>query len=376
MWIETVTDKNGNTSYKYVERYEHPYIGKTHKVSVTMDSQSAQTKKKAAKMLQEKIDKKIASTGDKKVERLTLKEIMDEWLRKQTLHWKPSTARRKQEFAKYLLKRIDHNTLISRIDKVFVKNLFDSMLYDEELAFNYVSELRTVLNQTLEYACEYEYIQYNPVKDIRLPKPKTDFTYDKYLSKEEAEKIWNYYYKTNNRNTKFGYICEFMFYTGLRIGEVMALQVKDFDGQNIKVSGTVDYNNPDIISKGTPKTQASYRTISLPIQALNIIHEIMADEKLKLDDEEAFLFLRKGKFISVASFNISLKNVAKKCGINKKVSSHWFRHSHITMLAELGIPLKAIMDRVGHTNPNTTLQIYNHVTQKQKNDIAEKLNAM
>lgn len=48
--------------------------------------------------------------------------------------------------------------------------------------------------------------------------------------------------------------------------------------------------------------------------------------------------------------------------INKQVSSHIFRHTHVSKLAELGTPLFAIQDRVGHENSKITEQIYLHVT--------------
>ena len=83
MWIETVTDRQGKVSYKFVERYEHPYMGKMHKVSVTMDSQSQQAKKKASKLLQEKIEKKIAKTGYQEVGSSTFGELVNQWWKTQ-----------------------------------------------------------------------------------------------------------------------------------------------------------------------------------------------------------------------------------------------------------------------------------------------------
>ena len=61
---------------------------------------------------------------------------------------------------------------------------------------------------------------------------------------------------------------------------------------------------------------------------------------------------------------------------NKHLTTHIFRHTHISLLAELGVPLKTIMDRVGHTNPKTTLSIYSHVTEEMKKDVANKLDAL
>ena len=53
--------------------------------------------------------------------------------------------------------------------------------------------------------------------------------------------------------------------------------------------------------------------------------------------------------------------------------SHIFRHTHVSILSESNIPLKAIMERVGHSDANTTLQIYNHVTKKSKAKITSAL---
>ncbi|GAB2021827.1 hypothetical protein RyT2_09010 [Pseudolactococcus yaeyamensis] len=49
------------------------------------------------------------------------------------------------------------------------------------------------------------------------------------------------------------------------------------------------------------------------------------------------------------------------------------RHSHISLLTELGVPIKAIMERVGHKDEKTTIQIYTHVTEKMKSDVSNKL---
>lgn len=52
------------------------------------------------------------------------------------------------------------------------------------------------------------------------------------------------------------------------------------------------------------------------------------------------------------------------------------RHSHVSLLTELGVPIKVIMERVGHRDEKTTLQIYTHVTKKMENDVVEKLNLL
>lgn len=72
MWIEILA----NGKYKYIERYTDPYTEKSKKVSVTLDKNTAQVKKRALLLLQEKIDK--LTTIDKVATKITLSELYNE----------------------------------------------------------------------------------------------------------------------------------------------------------------------------------------------------------------------------------------------------------------------------------------------------------
>lgn len=113
------------------------------------------------------------------------------------------------------------------------------------------------------------------------------------------------------------------------------------------------------------------------------------DEMIALSDIEKrtksgyidmdFIFTTsRGIPIQINSFNLTLKraNLRLENPINKNLSSHIFRHSLVSYLAEKNIPLKAIMDRVGHSHGSkTTNDIYTHVTQNMKTSIIDILNA-
>lgn len=74
------------------------------------------------------------------------------------------------------------------------------------------------------------------------------------------------------------------------------------------------------------------------------------------------------------SFSLGLKRDRERFGLtDKELSSHIFRHSHISILAEKGIPLKVIMDRVGHENVEITNRIYTHITSPMKTNIINQL---
>ena len=76
---------------------------------------------------------------------------------------------------------------------------------------------------------------------------------------------------------------------------------------------------------------------------------------------------------SLTSINRNIQIAAQNIGIEKHVTSHTMRHSHISLLSQLGVSLRAIMERVGHTDHKTTLQIYSHVTEQMDKDMMSKL---
>ena len=120
------------------------------------------------------------------------------------------------------------------------------------------------------------------------------------------------------------------------------------------------------------------RDVTLDNRCVKILNSIITDNKrqalwFKGYEEQGYIFAAKrGNPYDMQYINKLLKQVRIE---GKHLTTHIFRHTHISILAELGIPLKAIMQRVGHNDPATTLSIYTHVTQHMKNDIVEKLNS-
>ena len=125
------------------------------------------------------------------------------------------------------------------------------------------------------------------------------------------------------------------------------------------------------------KTLSSYRTTNLTNREIEIIDElIMLNELASSMNREFFemdyIFLNnRGKSMQRNSFNATLQKANRRLDkpINKLLSSHIFRHTLISMLAENNVLVKAIMARVGHKDSNTTMQIYTHVTKSMKSNI-------
>jgi integrase len=375
MWIEELP----NGKYKYSERYIDPYTEKSRKVSITLNSKSNQAKKQANIELQEKIDKKIEEKNQIKI---TLGELLDAWWNQHKVSIRQSSQVNYEKLLKYIRKNINTAAVVRNTDTRFYQDFINEL----PQSYEYKKKFRSVLKMALDYAVDMEMIKINPINRAKVPKPAlTKETYerveDKYLEEEEINKLLNVYYSTF-QSVHHGRLAEFMYLTGLRAGEAISLTIDDYNpnSQTIKVIGTLDYSDGyKNAKKEMPKTLASYREIDLSNRAIEIIDELILENKLKFKGKTPYLFIGKtGKPIQINAFNNSLKTMNDKLGkdaIKKKMSSHIFRHSHISLLAELNIPVKAIMERVGHSDMETTMKIYTHVTKKTKASIVEKLNA-
>ncbi|MFQ7236650.1 MAG: tyrosine-type recombinase/integrase, partial [Enterococcus hulanensis] len=132
--------------------------------------------------------------------------------------------------------------------------------------------------------------------------------------------------------------------------------------------------------KGPVKTNASYRSIDITTRTIDLVERTIEEVKLGSLTNEKFLNLnyifvtKNGVPVQTNSFNIALKKAGHRVNLDHKIlTSHIFRHTHVSWLAEKGYPLKAIMDRVGHEDSKVTNQIYTHVTKNMRANILADL---
>ncbi len=116
----------------------------------------------------------------------------------------------------------------------------------------------------------------------------------KYLEKEEIDQILKQLY-SNPRRKLHGRIAEFLYLTGLRYGELLALQMKDYEDGKISINGTLDYTSMkmDNAIKTTPKNTYSQREVQLPNRAKELIESVIADNILagRPTDPDQYIFI-------------------------------------------------------------------------------------
>ena len=371
MWIEDLP----NGKYKFFERYKDPYIGKLKKVSVTMEKKTPQAKNQAALLLQEKINKKIKTNNAKSV---TFGEIYNLFYRQWEKTVKESTKHTYLFVDNIIKKEINNDILLVNIDRRFIQEKLDKIL--EEKSYQTATRVRIRLKNIFEYALNYSYIDNNEVNFTNVPKPpetieELEQKREKFLTMEEIKKLID---SLNSKvyNQKYGDMVLVLALTGMRYGELVALQLKNIDFQNKKIEIAGNFDSIHKI-KTIPKTKNSMRNIKVSEAALEAIKRqiIRLTERFQplTDDDYIFCFDVWNSPITLPTFSQIIKKYGAIAGIEKNLSSHVFRHSHISYLAEAGLPIKSIMDRVGHANAKMTLEIYSHTTKDMEDRLVKTL---
>lgn len=367
-----------NGKFKFIEYYIDPYSEKRRRVSVTLDKNTPQTRNKAIKKLQEKLEQK---QHQKPHQDITFEEVFKQFYQQWSLSVKAQSKLTYRSIDRRLLDMLPQGILMKNIDKQLIQKVIND-LFTQGYAEVTLQKQASRYKQVADYAEEHGIIDLNPIKNIRIPKREKTVDEIKhlknnYLSKYEVKQIADYFKSKHNHHVAI--ICQLLFLTGLRFGELIALTDKDIDPEKMTLHVTGTFNGY-FKKKTTPKNTGSTRTIVISPNILKLIKDYQRLNKLSLpftqlrQNTEGYIFLSKhGSPYILGRFNDYIKEAGQTLGLEQNITSHIFRHSHISLLTEMGMPLKQIMDRVGHVNSKTTLQIYTHVTTQMQNDLQTKL---
>lgn len=252
------------------------------------------------------------------LKRVTLQTVSEEWLITNKNSYKKSTY---QTYSYIIEKYI----LSSEISNVSVSNLnannlvlFSEKLINKGLSTKTVNDIILILNSILRFAS----INYDA--DISLaPHIKEQKKEMRVLSILEQQQLESYL-KVDMDNYKFGIL--FALYTGIRIGELCALQWKDINNGNIVISKTMQRLKNDsgksVVVIDSPKTFNSNRTIPIP----NFLNPII--EQRRDSPEKYILSTQSLEFVEPRLMQIKFKKIIEVCGFNN-VTFHTLRRHNI-----------------------------------------------
>ena len=237
----------------------------------------------------------------------------------------------------------------------------------EKYASNTVSGVIAVVRSSLTRAQKTGVIEQEFSNCIQRPKTREKKVES--FTAAEQRKIENYIIK--NRKTKL-YGVVLCLYTGLRLGELLALEWADVDFMRGTITVTKNCrdsweNGRDVKVIDTPKTATSRREIPLPKQLVPYLRI------LKHQNRYGFVVTGKdGKAVSLRSYQKALQRVLKTLDIPHR-GFHALRHTFATRALECGMDVKTLSEILGHKNSSITLNRYAHSFEEHKTAMMNKV---
>ena len=297
--------------------------------------------------------RKVREYQEKQATGKLFSEVANEWWtdHQENLAWNtaksylPAKKRAVEQFGDKPIKDITPSE-ISRYIKGFSKTHADKTVRTQLLIFNLI----------FKYAVDMGDTTYNTARDLEVPQglSKNKITSP---SQEDIEKVKQSY------DCTFGAFAYWALYTGLRRGELLALNWEDVDIKNrtITVNKSVYHiNNKPHIKK--PKTETSIGTVPI-LDALlkKITHK-----------KKGLIFPNtKGEYISNTQFKRLWSLYQRDTGIN--ATPHQFRHAYATMLFEAGIPPEEMQILLRHAQLSTTMDIYTDIRDQKQKEVHRKV---
>lgn len=235
------------------------------------------------------------------------------------------------------------------------------------LSASTVNAVITVIQNSLQTAYNLGYIQSEVGGKIKRPKLK-----EKQVScftVAEQKLIEQEILNSKKPKMKGILIC---LYTGLRIGELLALEWTDVDLTKGELSVTKtcfdgkDKNGVFCRITNAPKTDTSVRAIPIPKQLIPILKE------MKKRAKNQYVISDSDKILAVRSYQRSFERLLKKLGIPHR-GFHSLRHTFATRALEVGVDVKTLSEILGHKNANVTLQRYAHSMLEHKRDMMNQI---
>lgn len=360
MWLEPYKNK-----YRAFERYTCPLTGKQKRVSTIIDRDTKAARKAAESVLRDKIAK--ASTAEKKV---TLKELSKAYLAWQKNELKASSYASSEAHTRYIQDILDKDAIVSRLTARYVSEQLSAKSSTPYMTNRNILYFKAMINWGYDHDYVTEKTWIDKIKRVKAPKPISKIE-DHYLESSELKTLINYIPLPH-----WKLLTEFLALSGLRIGEAMALKDSDVD-MHIHVTKT--YHSASKTLSATPKTESSVRDVFIQPELAEVVKQIRAyRRRIQMATgarNDIFFPNPDGGVLSYNAYQKRIRQYSKE-SIGRACMPHMLRHTHVSLLAEAGVPLETISRRLGHHDSAITREVYLHVTQKMRQQDNDLLSAI
>lgn len=295
---------------------------------------------------------------------MTVSDWFDKWLESQKRIKRSSYTTYSSNINKHIKKKLGKIKLKALTDE-HIQCFIDDL--SKKLAAKSVRSVFSILRLGLNDANDKN-LSIELCKKIKLPKVKRKEV--KVFTKTEQKAIEQYIEQSKNPNDIGILIC---FYTGIRIGELCALDIsEDIDLKRgvISIQHTLyrvkseKSNKKTELRISTPKSESAIRDIPLP---KFLIAKLSAIEK-----GSGFLIQKKGKHIEPNVYSRRYKKILQELDIPYR-KFHATRHTFATRALEIGMDIKTLSEILGHSSPTVTLNLYSHSLPEHKKKEMDRL---
>lgn len=358
-----------NGRWRFIESYKDPLTGKKKEISITLNKNTAASRKEAAVLLREKMEASLAPQEDK----IRLGELIKRFVEHQNTHHKASTALQDEMHLKSVERLIGTDVYVSKITTEKIRTAMGSA---GKSATWYNQKLRHI-KLLWRWAYHEGYIDSLAVIDRleRLPEPSNrQKVLTKYMESEDLALLLN----DMSGNIEYRNLTKLLALSGIRIGEAIALTINDidFDRKEIIVNKTYALNAKTVQST---KTETSDRIVHLRPELFQHVKNCVAHQKqlqLILGFRSNILFpWSDGDYLHYEAFAKYFREHTKKV-LGKSLPVHSLRHTYTSLMAEAGVPIETISRQLGHSDSKITRDVYMHVTNKIREADNEKLDCV
>lgn len=297
---------------------------------------------------------------------LTFADLVDLWLEEYEKTVESSTLFKVQGILK--------NHVIPSFGDYKLEDITPDLLQDElnrwSKKYTNANKFFSYVTLPLDYAYRRSIIADNPANRIKKGKKKRAPEKLKFYDKEQLKQFMQAV--KDGGNIRIYAFFRLLAFTGMRKGEVLALQWEDID---FKKKTVLVYRNLSRKDTGlyikTPKTRAGYRRISIDDKTVDTLK---AYQKEWRSGDKGLVFKSKnGDVLSPAKPRKWYLTALAKTDL-PAIPIHGFRHTHCSLLFEMHATPKDVQYRMGHSDIKTTLNIYSHVTKTAKEKLAKEFN--
>lgn len=327
------------------------------------------------------------------VRKQTFGEYLENWfINVRVYEVESSTYLRNEQTINYHIKDSSlYNAQMVNIDSELCQSLINKL--SEKYSRSTISKVYVLLNMCFNYAFTKEHIGENPMMKVKMPKESSLVTKKKeakWLSSSDVEKFVQEAERVNTREFRIkgkvgervygvnAYYAILIIYTGLRIGELMALTWEDIDFKNKTLNVNKSRAKGKIDGKITlyikdPKSESGTRIIPLSDRAIYALQKIKEySTELKLNSDNNLIVANTS---SESNITRTVKSMLFRAGCEtEKCGLHALRHTFGSLLLEKGVDLKTISYLLGHSDITVTANIYLHITREKAINSIEVLN--